>query len=73
MTVSPNSKGIVRALEAVHAGAGTSEEVSEMTGLGLKTASAYLSDLTAAGCIRETGTTKPSKRRGHAFHVYTVC
>lgn len=62
-------KQIIRVIDSIQRGCGTSIEVAEYTGLSVKTASSYISQLKQDGLIVVTGQCKTG-RRGHAFEVF---
>lgn len=64
-------KQISMVLEAVEAGDWNSDQISAITGLSIKTVSAYLSQLAASGLIvREHLDAYRDKPPGRAFHIY---
>ena len=62
-------KQSVQVLDAIAAGCLTSRQIADRTGLGVKTVSAWLSELAQIGAIRDTGFLHFNDR-GRPSHIY---
>ena len=65
-------KELSRVLNALSAGAMTSTECAEVTGLTVKRCSSYLSELARCGVIHKTGRQVRYAARCHASYCYEV-
>lgn len=65
-------KQIAMVLNALSAGAITSTEVSQVTGLPVKRCSSHLSALADYGLIQKTGRTMKYASRSHVSYCYEV-